>query len=448
MTNLTSASAKETFNKSNLDNIEEIIHKEVMKAQLKEETETRKNQWYALSELMNELIEISCDTGNPERWTKSKLVEAKIRKLGVPSTEIKERKMALLSAKLGLDLGGLNGTAGAVRTLSKSHGPSQSWLIPQFLPLGKASVIYGDSGAGKTSIALHIANAYIKGIPFADSIYPSKYDGRKVLFIASDGQGDAVDHLTDYAEQSGFMDDETFVNNLDVYAAAADGSTGPFNFSEIHLLNLFNQLKGGDYSLVFIDSLKASCMGSDYSIDDRTAAMPMRIVQAMCAKTRTTLVWLHHTNKGSSDSSQRASGSTDLIEIVSSAHELRYNWNEGTGQGQSEWIVQKLRGSSKRKFYYSFDFEIGLVLETTSGETPKTSDRIILTIYGSPNKRLKRNDLASRLGLKPKTLSNHAIHLKDECLIRSNGTAWELTGKGTQRAKELLQAERHIGAIE
>ena len=447
MTKLTSASAKETFNKSNLDNIEKIIHKEVMKAQLKEEAETSKKQWDALSGLMNELIEISCDTGNPERWTKSKLVEAKIRKLGVPSTEIKERKMALLSAKLGLDLGGLNGTAGAVRTLSKTQGPSQTWLIPQFLPLGKASVIYGDSGAGKTSIALHIANAYIKGIPFADSIYPSRYDGRKVLFIASDGQGDAVDHLTDYAEQSGFMDDENFINSFDVYAAAADGSTGPFNFSEIHLLNLFNQLKGGDYGLVFIDSLKASCMGSDYSIDDRTAAMPMRIIQAMCARARTTLVWLHHTNKGSSDSSQRASGSTDLIEIVSSAHELRYNWNEGTGQGQSEWIVQKLRGSSKRKFYYSFDFETGLVLETTSGETPKTSDRIILTIYGSPNKRLKRNDLSTRLGLKPKTLSNHAIHLKDECLIRSNGTAWELTGKGTQRAKELLQADQHIGAI-
>jgi hypothetical protein len=260
--------------------------------------------------------------------------------------------------------------------------------------------------------------------------------------LASDGQGDAVDHLTDYAEQSGFMDDETFVNNFDVYAAAADGSTGPFNFSEIHLLNLFNQLKDGDYGLVFIDSLKASCMGSDYSIDDRTAALPMRIIQAMCARVRTTLVWLHHTNKGSSDSSQRASGSTDLIEIVSSAHELRYNWNEGTGQGQSEWIVQKLRGSSKRKFYYSFDFETGLVLETTSGETPKTGDRILLTIYDSPNKRLKRNDVATRLGLMPKTLSNHATHLKDESFIKMNGQAWELTGKGTKEQRNYFKQHR------
>ena len=86
MTNLTSASAKETFDKGDLDNIEKIVHKEVMKAKLKEEAETSKKQWDALSELMNELIDISCDTDNQERWTRSKLVEARIRKLGVLST--------------------------------------------------------------------------------------------------------------------------------------------------------------------------------------------------------------------------------------------------------------------------------------------------------------------------------------------------------------------------
>ena len=83
---LTSASVKETFDKSNLDNIQEVIHKEVMKAQLEEEADASKKQWDALSGLMNELIAISCDTENPERWTRSKLVEARIRKLGVLST--------------------------------------------------------------------------------------------------------------------------------------------------------------------------------------------------------------------------------------------------------------------------------------------------------------------------------------------------------------------------
>ena len=390
-----------------------------------------------LDELMKQLLDLICGSADPELWSKSKLIEAKIRKLGVPTNEMKEQKMAMLSARLGLDLGGINGTAGAVRSLSRSEGSLQTWLIPQFLPLGKASLIYGDSGAGKTAIALHLANSYLKGLAFADSIYPSKNDGRKVLFIASDGQGDAVDHLTDYAEQSGFMDDETFINSFDVYAATHDGSNGPFNFAPIHLVNLHNQLKGGDYGLVFIDSLKASCMGSDYSIDDRSAVLPMRLIQAMCAKTKTTLVWLHHTNKSSSESSHRAGGSTDIVEIVSAAHELRQKWDEKTNQSRSEWLVQKLRGSSKRRFSYSFDLETGLVLDIPLADTSTTSDRILKAIYESPAKRLKRQELTQLIGLEAKTLSNHAGFLKGDGMITQNGKAWQITGKGMKRVKEI-----------
>ena len=397
-----------------------------------------------LNELMQQLMDLVCGPADPELWSKSKLIEARIRKLGVPTNEIKEQKMAMLSARLGLDLGGLNGTAGSIRSLKRPQGSPQSWLIPQFLPLGKASLIYGDSGAGKTSIALHIANAYLKGIPFADSIYPSKCDGRKVLFIASDGQGDAVDHLIDYAEQSGFMDDETFHKNFKVYAAADDNSSGPFNFSPIHLVNLHNQLAGGDYGLVFIDSLKASCMGSDYSIDDRSAVFPMRMIQAMCAKTKATLVWLHHTNKSSSESSHRAGGSTDIVEIVSAAHELRHKWNEKTDQSSSEWLVQKLRGSSKRRFSYSFDFETGLILDLPIVDTPTTSDLILKAIYQSPMRRLKRQELINLIGGEAKTLSNHAGFLKGDGMITQNGKAWQITGKGMKRAKEITSPTTEV----
>jgi hypothetical protein len=397
-----------------------------------------------LNALMQQLLDLQCGPAYPELWSKSKLIEAKIRKLGVPTNEIKEQSTAMLSARLGLDLGGLNGTAGAIRSLNRSQGSTQGWLIPQFLPLGKASLIYGDSGAGKTSIALHIANAYLKGIPFADSIYPSKYDGRKVLFIASDGQGDAVDHLTDYAEQSGFMDDEAFGENFKVYAAADDGSSSPFNFSPIHLVNLHNQLAAGEYGLVFIDSLKASCMGSDYSIDDRSAVLPMRMIQAMCAKTKTTLVWLHHTNKSSSESSHRAGGSTDIVEIVSAAHELRHKWDEKTNQSSSEWLVQKLRGSSKRRFAYSFDFETGLVLDIPIVDTSTTSDKILKAIYESPTKRLKRQELTQLIGLEAKTLSNHAGFLKSDGMITQNSKAWQITGKGMKRVKEITSLNTEV----
>ena len=392
----------------------------------------------SLQELMNRLLDISCNVDDPHRWAKAKLIEADIRKLGISPKDIQRQKMAMLSARLGLDTAGVNGVKNSIRKLGRSGiGTGQQWLLPNFLPKAKAAMLYGDSGVGKTSIALHIANAYINGLPFADSVYPAVADNRKVLFVASDGQGDAYDHLQDYAEQSGFLDDDRFVDHFDVYAASEEDASGPFNFSEVHLVNLHQKLASGEYGLIFVDSLKAACMGSDFSIDDRTVAEPMRLVQAMCAKTDTTLVWLHHTNKSSSGSSHRAGGSTDVIEIISAAHELKHTWDEKTESGSTEWIVQKVRGSSKRRFSYSFDFETGVVLDELVPEPASTGDLVLRAIYESQYKRMSRESVAQRINKEPKTLSNHATHLKSEGLLRMHRTAWELTGKGMQRAKEL-----------
>ena len=351
-------------------------------AQLERELTGSRGHETPLQELMNQLLDISCNVDDPQRWAKAKLIEADIRKLGVSSKDIQRQKMAMLSARLGLDTAGVNGVKNSIRKLGRSgSNRSHQWLLPNFFPKAKAAMLYGDSGVGKTSIALHIANAYINGLPFADSVYPAVSDKRKVLFIASDGQGDAYDHLEDYAEQSGFLDDQRFVDHFDVYAASEEDASGPFNFSEVHLVNLHQKLQSGDYGLVFIDSLKAACMGSDFSIDDRTVAEPMRLVQAMCAKTDTTLIWLHHTNKSSSGSSHRAGGSTDVIEIISAAHELRHTWDEKTESGSTEWIVQKVRGSTKRRFSYTFDFETGVVLDDLEPEPASTADLILRAIY-------------------------------------------------------------------
>lgn len=389
-----------------------------------------------LQRLMTELLDVSCDVENPHRWAKAKLIEAEIKKLGVSPREIQRQKMAMLSARLGLDTAGVNGVRNSIRKLGRNRdSTAHQWLLPNFLPKAKAAMLYGDSGVGKTAIALHIGNAYINSLPFADSVYPAVSDGRKVLFVASDGQGDAHDHLTDFAEQSGFVDDDKFYDLFDVYSA--NETSGPFNFTEAHLVNLHQKLQSGEYGLVFIDSLKAACMGSDFSIDDRTAAEPMRVVQAMCAKTETTLVWLHHTNKSSSGSSHRAGGSTDVIEIVSAVHELRHTWDDKSKSEINEWIVQKLRGSSKRRFSYTFDFETGVVPDEAEPEPASNGELILRAIYESEFKRLSRQSVAKRLDKNPKTLGNHATHLKSEGLLKMHGTAWELTKQGTVKAKQL-----------
>ena len=41
------------------------------------------------------------------------------------------------------------------------------------------------------------------------------------------------------------------------------------------------------------------------------------------------------------------------------------------------------------------------------------------------------------IGLEAKTLSNHAGFLKGDGMITQNGKAWQITGKGMKRVKEI-----------
>ena len=76
---------------------------------------------------MNELLDICCDASNPDGWAKSKIVETKLRKLGVPTKDVQERKMALFSARLGLDYGGVNGIREALE--NPSHPRENTCVI-------------------------------------------------------------------------------------------------------------------------------------------------------------------------------------------------------------------------------------------------------------------------------------------------------------------------------
>jgi hypothetical protein len=177
-------------------------------------------------------------------------------------------------------------------------------------------------------------------------------------------------------------------------------------------------------------------MNSDYSIDDRSARDPMILLQSMCAQYKATLLWVHHTNKSSSKTSHRAGGSTDLVEIISAAHELTYELLDN-GQTKSTWYVHKLRGSQKRRFEYSFDFEDGFTLLEDDVSTPDVGDQIVRVLFESPNKRMSRSEIIDKIGLAGSTLSNHAAFLKSAGFIQMRGRRWELTAKGTNHAKSL-----------
>jgi hypothetical protein len=69
-----------------------------------------------LQGLMQQLLDVSCNVDDPDRWAKAKLIEAEVKRLGVSNKDIQRQKVAMLSARLGLDTAGLN--AGPIRSLS------------------------------------------------------------------------------------------------------------------------------------------------------------------------------------------------------------------------------------------------------------------------------------------------------------------------------------------
>jgi hypothetical protein len=48
------------------------------------------------------------------------------------------------------------------------------------------------------------------------------------------------------------------------------------------------------------------------------------------------------------------------------------------------------------------------------------------------------------IGLEAKTLSNHAGFLKGDGRITQNGKAWEITGKGMKRVKEITSLNTEV----
>ena len=62
----------------------------------------------------------------------------------------------------------------------------------------------------------------------------------------------------------------------------------------------------------------------------------------------------------------------------------------------------------------------------------------------SPKKRLKRQEPTQLIGLEAKTLSNHAGFLKGNGMITQNGKAWQITGKGMKRAKEITSLSTEL----
>jgi hypothetical protein len=351
--------------------------------------------------------------------------------LGVPTAAIHDRLYYQLAAAWGLPLQQGHSGARRGRTLADPQDNPAEDLLPGFLLWRRDHVLFGPGGAGKTLAAAAMAVSIITGAPFLDQETPPPRTGR-VLWVGTDGGEGARAMVSEYLEDIGAADDPRVVDGLTIWTAEAADGMPAWCCSPRGLLELRDELDGGDYALVIIDSLKSVFELAGINVGIGPVGTVMRFLQALVGR-HCSLLWLHHPagGKASGRGVASAAGSQNINQIPSAVHQIsRVSHN---GQPVNQWDVHKLRGSPSREFKYRLA-ESGL--EVCDGEVIGNAKSQILdaiSVLQASDKVASSSEIVNQLfGVGEKTVRNNLVTLRRGRYIqkRGRGIGWHLTERG------------------
>lgn len=186
------------------------------------------------------------------------------------------------------------------------------WLWAGRVPLGKITLLVGDPGQGKTTLALDLAARVTTGTPFPDGTEPPM--GDVVVLTAEDGLADTIRPRLDAA---GADPDHVWA-----LQAASTGKGGERSVSlTADIEGLEKWVNATEAALVIIDPLDAYLQGVDThrNAEVRTTLAPLA---AMLERTGAAAVLVHHLNKDAStvNALYRAGGSLAFVAAARAVH--------------------------------------------------------------------------------------------------------------------------------
>jgi hypothetical protein len=180
-----------------------------------------------------------------------------------------------------------------------------TWLWPDRIPRGKLTLLDGDPGLGKSTLALHIAARVSTGGPLPGRCEPRAPAG-VIILSAEDGLADTIRPRLDAAGA-----DLTRVFAITAVTAGAEGDLPelPTDCAAVE-----EECKRADAALVVVDPLMAY-LGSDVNAhkdqDVRRALAPLA---AMAERTGAAVLVVRHLNKtGGTNALYRGGGSIGII---------------------------------------------------------------------------------------------------------------------------------------
>ncbi len=170
--------------------------------------------------------------------------------------------------------------------------PPPEWIVKGVLPKAEVAVLYGESGSGKSFMALDIAAAIARGIPWRGQ----RVRQGRVVYIAAEGAGGFRNRCVAYATH----------NHLDVSELTLDIIAAAPNFLvKDDALEVARAI--GKADVVFVDTLAQTTPGAN-----ENAAEDMGKALAHCKgihrATGALVVLVHHSGKDASKGARGWSG--------------------------------------------------------------------------------------------------------------------------------------------
>ena len=170
------------------------------------------------------------------------------------------------------------------------------WAIKGWIPEGVTAMIFGESGAGKTFVALDIACCIASGINWA----ACKTKSGVVVYLAGEGNYGMRQRVASWAKKHG-------VSNLDNFIVSNRGIGIDAPDTAARIIHEVRALTDEPVSMVFIDTLNTHMLGEENSAKEARAFLNACSVVASALQSG--VVIIHHTGNAA-ETKNRARGSS------------------------------------------------------------------------------------------------------------------------------------------
>jgi hypothetical protein len=182
-------------------------------------------------------------------------------------------------------------------------------LIPGLLMSGSSYLVYGQAGAGKTTLALALVRTILAAPGHNEflgfTVPQSEWGSRRALYCASDGARESIKYIASYARQRGMFHAEWLSSRFVQFMAAdpSDESTMHWQLSLRGISQLMTVLKdaqaeGRPYSVIIFDTLK-TILPDHIRVGDQVVADFLDLIRDICHRFSVAQIYLHHQSKDS-----------------------------------------------------------------------------------------------------------------------------------------------------